>query len=494
MSTPRTTAATAALAAAVLVLAGLVAPTSTAVADEPATPPSGAPVTRADRVTVASDSAAEIDVLANDTDPDDPSSGDLEICRVEPSADAPFSIGASTGFDESDYDTGGHPVMSVFPNQADPGTYTFTYYVCDYDYLTAATLTVEVIGAQNPYADVVTARPGYVRFHNPGKRRAVIQYGSKDGRTVDGKFALAARTARTVRITRRAIRWTATILTRDGRSTYGSLLNGIKQPSRPSPSTSAGLGSRTAADRTAWRLGTRQIELRARPRSSQPVAPATAGRDESTDAPLAAPDTAEVSQGYFGLADVLANDSDPDGSDDDLGICRASAPAGSGLVVTPIAGDHFIVYSAGRGRAPRAATTVADDPLPYTLLVQAEREARRGTYDITYYACDHQYLTPGTVTVTVTKSQLVTARKLKNRRGVVRFTNPGPHGSWVRVRSLEDASVGGQRLPLVARFRLPAGTSRSIRPRVRQILWIASSRRGPGGSGVIGGIGRPPRG
>ncbi|MDO9455649.1 hypothetical protein [Nocardioides sp.] len=488
MSTPRTIAA-----AAVLLLATLVMPTSAARADEPAAPAAGAPVTRADHVTVAADAATEIDVLANDADPDDPSGTKLTVCRVEPPADNPINIQMSTGYDESDFDTGGHPVLFVFPYRARPGTYTVDYYVCDYDYLTPATLTVKVAPSQSPHAEVLTARPGYVRFHNPGKRRAVIQYGSKDGRTVDGTFVLAAHAARTVRTERRAIQWTATIRTRHGASSYGNILRGIKQPTTRSEPASARPPARTLADRTAWRLGTQRIGLRPSPGSTWRASRPAAGRDESTDAPVTAPDTVEVSQGFLALSDVLANDSDPDATGDGLGICRASVPVGSGLEVTPLAGDGpFLVWGVGKQRSRTAAD--ASDPVPYTLLVQAGQKTRTGTYRVTYYACDHHYLTPGTLTVTVTKSQVVTAHKLRNRRGVVRFTNPGPHGATVQVRDLGTAQDAFERMPLIARFKLPAGTSKNLRPRVRSIYWSATSRRGPGGGGIVEGIGGPPRG
>lgn len=499
MSTSRTIAA-----AAVLVLSTLVAPTSVARADGPATPAAGAPVTRADRVTVAADSAADIDVLANDVDPDDATGQDLAICRVELPADSPLNVYESVSYDDTDYDTGGHPVLGVFPYHAKPGTYTVSYYVCDYDYLTPATLTVKIIAAQNPSAEVLAARPGYVRFHNPGQRRTTIQYGSTNGRTVDGKLALPPHTAQTVRVERHAILWTATIRTRHGASSSGSILRGIKQPERRSRPTPVRAIDRTLADRTAWRLGTQQVELRSRqgsPQRPSRVSRTTVSRDESTEAPVTAPDTSEVSQGWFGLTDVLTNDSDPDGAGSDLAICRASAPADSGLQVTPLVGrDGVIIFTIVSRRSPGTAATAAGaaaapvDPTPYSLLVQADSRTPRGTYEITYYACDHQYLTPGTATVTVTRSQAITARKVPSRPGVVRFTNPGPHAANVRVRDLGDIQEPHQRMPLIARFELPAHTSKTLRPHARQILWSATSRRGPGGAGIVSGIRRSPRG
>lgn len=150
-------------------------------------------------------------------------------------------------------------------------------------------------------------------------------------------------------------------------------------------------------------------------------------------------------------------------------------------------------HTAGPASAASAASAAgaANGPVLYTLLVEAGRQTPRGTYEITYYACDRQYLTPATVTVTVTKSQKLTARKLTGRPGVVRSTNPGPQPARAEVREFDRALEPGRRQPLIAR-RMPAETTRTLRPHVRSIEWSAFSRRGPGGFGVIGGIGRPP--
>jgi hypothetical protein len=483
VSTPRLLAA----AALALVLA---VPTSGARADDPtttATPPAGAPVTRADRVTVATDSFAEVDVLGNDTDPDEEDDNDLTVCRVEQDADVPVAVFPTEGFDSD----GGYPVLMVAPRNARPGTYTIDYYVCDYDYLTPATLTVRVVGPQQPYAEVVASRPGRVRFHNPGTRRTVIQYGSRDGRTVDGRFVLAPGTARTVRTTRRAIQWTATVRTHDSEYTAGAVLTGIPQRAGAERQARSSQVARTTSDRTAWRLGTQQVALAARG-ASMPPGRAGAGREGTSDgsdsAPVTAPDTVSVSRGFLALADVLANDSDPDGPADDLAVCRVGRTGHRGIEAVPLSGDGGFVIAGRHLRRPAGRT----DEQP--LLVVADDRTPEGTYEVTYYACDRQYLTPGTVTVTVTKSQKVTARKVASRRGVVRFTNPGPHGATVRVDDLAGWMASDERPRPLLRFELPAGASKNVRPGVRRILWSASSRRGPGGGGVIRGLGRAPRG
>jgi Big-like domain-containing protein len=87
--------------------------------------------------------------------------------------------------------------------------------------------------------------------------------------------------------------------------------------------------------------------------------------------PVTTPDHVTVHVGDGEPVDVTDNDSDPDG--DELQVCRLGelprALAGSFVAQ----GDLFLVPG------PRA----------------------RGTYTLTYYACDTSYLTAGTVTVTV---------------------------------------------------------------------------------------------
>lgn len=87
--------------------------------------------------------------------------------------------------------------------------------------------------------------------------------------------------------------------------------------------------------------------------------------------PVTAPDHAVVKADQPTPVDVLGNDSDPDG--DGLQVCRL-------------------------GELPRAlrASGVQDGQL----FIVPNRGAR-GTYTLTYYACDTSYLTPATLTVKV---------------------------------------------------------------------------------------------
>src|SRR4051812_35932411 len=86
--------------------------------------------------------------------------------------------------------------------------------------------------------------------------------------------------------------------------------------------------------------------------------------------PVTTPDHVSIRAGDFAIVDVIANDKDPDG--DQLDVCRVGPPS------------RKIKAVAAEGQ----------------LAVVADRTAR-GTYTLTYYACDASYLTAGTLTITV---------------------------------------------------------------------------------------------
>jgi hypothetical protein len=89
--------------------------------------------------------------------------------------------------------------------------------------------------------------------------------------------------------------------------------------------------------------------------------------------PVTVPDRLTMHAGEGALVDATANDSDPDG--DSLQVCRLDPSVPRKLSQSFIDGGDLVVV--------------------------ANRRAR-GTYTLVYYACDSSYLTPGTVTVTVT--------------------------------------------------------------------------------------------
>lgn len=190
----------------------------------------------------------------------------------------------------------------------------------------------------------------------------------------------------------------------------------------------------------------------------------TASADEATDAPVTGADTVTLRGGSSRLVDVLRNDSDPNG--DDLRICRLDVPDGVPINNPPDSVALFFSWD--------------DDDARQRLFVLST-DFRPGTYELTYYACDRDYLTPGTLTVTVERTRPVRARKVAPH--VVRFVNPDDR----RVRvSVSDREVPGPS------FGLAPGEARRVRVEGPSLFWYARGPRGgDAGQGLVRGLGRP---
>jgi hypothetical protein len=157
-----------------------------------------APVTAEDRVSVPGTAYRLVDVLANDSDPN---GDELAVCRVQVPDGAPLQV------DVLSVGEGNHLLVTPLDNRS--GTYTFTYWACDFDYLTPATVTVTVKAVPQVTGTVVAGRPGRVRFRNPGTRPAVVVYGAVRREQPDGEVRLPAGSTTVVRTTRRALFFSA---------------------------------------------------------------------------------------------------------------------------------------------------------------------------------------------------------------------------------------------------------------------------------------------
>ncbi len=234
---------------------------------------SPAPVTGDDTVTIQARSTkysgvSFIDVLANDS----AASGEpLEICRVrapqrglsvaEVQPDGSFSIqtptsGVSFGGGGSVEEEGARERLAVLPWVNRAGTYQLTYWACDTEHLTPATVTVTV--KKTPEVTVRKGdRPGRVRFVNPGKTRAVVFYGGLRRPRPDGEVRLAPGERETRRVTHRAIQWFA-YSPRTGDIVGQGVVRGIRLPgSRAVGGDAAGGGKVTLTPRLlrVWRNG-----------------------------------------------------------------------------------------------------------------------------------------------------------------------------------------------------------------------------------------------
>lgn len=178
------------------------------------------------------------------------------------------------------------------------------------------------------------------------------------------------------------------------------------------------------------------------------LAAAPAHADEATDAPVTADDVANIDAGSYGYFSVLENDSDPNG--DELAICRVEVP------------DDVPLFAEFQGDA----------------LAIGSASDKGGTYEITYYACDHDYLTPATITVHVTKVKPVKAAKVSGHPGRVKFTNPGDKKVVILYGSPREENPDG-------RVGVAAGESKTISTKRTNLFYVAYVAR----TGSIAGYG-----
>ncbi|HWU24086.1 MAG TPA: Ig-like domain-containing protein [Nocardioides sp.] len=152
------------------------------------------PVAVDDAVTMTALRSAQPDVLANDSDPD----GDtLVVCRVH---------GVPSGLHVDILDG----KLMIFA--MDPGTYSFTYYACDYSYLTPATVTVTVKAPPEVHLRILKSdrRPGRLHVINRGDFRLRFQWGSYKRISPDGHVSVPAHSGVWVKVRRVSLMWLAT--------------------------------------------------------------------------------------------------------------------------------------------------------------------------------------------------------------------------------------------------------------------------------------------
>ncbi|GAB2973470.1 Ig-like domain-containing protein [Nocardioides montaniterrae] len=176
-------------------LRGLVATTAFSVAAVAA--PAGAvtgspPIPGDDHYTLRAGQLRSVNLLLNDADPD----GDnLAICRVR---NVPKQLFVDV--------EGRHAYLGG----SEPGTFTFTYYACDYSYLVPATVTVTVLPPPR-MAPLVHAsiHPGKVRVANRGQRGFHFLFGSFKASKPDGEAYVAPHTSKLVAVRRTSLVWVA---------------------------------------------------------------------------------------------------------------------------------------------------------------------------------------------------------------------------------------------------------------------------------------------
>jgi hypothetical protein len=154
------------------------------------------PVTTPDAVTVLQGNGANVQPINNDHDADNDV---LAICRLGPE----HYKGLTADFFGYDWEVFAKP-------SAKPGTYTFTYYACDFSYLTAGTITVTVEKLPQIKVVKVASRPGRLRVTNPADMKVRFLYGSFKEDRPDGTLLLSRNSSAVISVHRTRIDWVAT--------------------------------------------------------------------------------------------------------------------------------------------------------------------------------------------------------------------------------------------------------------------------------------------
>jgi len=198
-----------------------------------------APVAADDATSMFAGNGREVDVLANDSDADSPN--DLTVCR----------LGKET-YKRVFAESVGDGVIFVFSLPgAKPGTYTFTYYACDFEALVPATLTVTIDPEPEVKAKALPGRPGKIKVTNPANFKIRFLYGSFKEDSPDGTVRIARNSSVILNVRRTQIDWIA--LTRKGDFIKRGKVKNITLP----PGTTPPAAGRSVSPRlaTLWAGG-----------------------------------------------------------------------------------------------------------------------------------------------------------------------------------------------------------------------------------------------
>jgi Bacterial Ig domain len=156
----------------------------------------GPPATTPDAVTVLPANTVALHPVNNDHDPDNDL---LALCRL--GTEHYKALAVDFFGDELDVFAKPH---------AKPGTYTFTYYACDYSYLVPGTVTVTVKELPEIAVKKITNRPGALRVTNTADMTMRFLYGSFNEDQPDGSLVVAKGDTVVIAVHRTRIDWIAT--------------------------------------------------------------------------------------------------------------------------------------------------------------------------------------------------------------------------------------------------------------------------------------------
>jgi hypothetical protein len=196
-----------------------------------------APVTVADTASMYAGNVIEVEPLANDTDAD---GDDLAICRV---AESTYKrVDLVPAFDEE-----GQPADSLLlfaGVKAEAGTYTFTYYACDFEALVAGTITLTIKEPPAIIAKALPGKPGKIKVKNPADFKIRFFYGSFKEPEPDGVVKIARNSSVILSVRRTRIDWIA--YSRKGEFLLRGKVENIVLPPGTTPPAAGRFGPRVA--------------------------------------------------------------------------------------------------------------------------------------------------------------------------------------------------------------------------------------------------------
>ncbi|MCL2543251.1 MAG: Ig-like domain-containing protein [Nocardioidaceae bacterium] len=178
------------------------------------------PVTMEDQVTMYTGGFAELNVLANDTDP---TGGSLAVCGL---AGVPRALFAEA-------EVIGNGKVAIGSN-GKAGTFSFTYYACDFQsgYNSAGTVTVTV-KAKPPMHVRVAKRlqhPGTLQIANQSGIPIFVEWGSYKASKPDAMARIAPHGSRVVHVRRTSLVWVAVAVNKKYQDFRAGIVRGIKLP------------------------------------------------------------------------------------------------------------------------------------------------------------------------------------------------------------------------------------------------------------------------
>lgn len=155
------------------------------------------PVVVDDTMTIHGNTVHFLDnLLANDSDPD---GDELALCRMKEVMNNKVVFTNLLGF----------PILAASPKTS--GTFTFTYYACDFETLVPGTLTVHVKPAATAKIKVtkLPKRPGKVKVTNRSNFGLDFSWGHADEELPDQSVRIGKKATKVVTVRRTAITWEA---------------------------------------------------------------------------------------------------------------------------------------------------------------------------------------------------------------------------------------------------------------------------------------------